>query len=132
MIWRDGSAPAPPLTQAVTPSPHAPPTQRARRSNRVRAWRPRCSWPRRQRSWRWRRRGSGTTSWCASFGGPRRGWHVQGVGGPRAALQLPQRLQPRDEEDEGGGRRRASAGRPRPQLPPQGDAPLPRPEAAVR
>jgi hypothetical protein len=63
---------------------------------------------------------------------PRRGRHVQGAGGPRAALQLPQRLQPRDEEDEGGGRRRAPAGRPRPQLPPQGDAPLPRLEAAVR
>jgi hypothetical protein len=63
---------------------------------------------------------------------PRRGRHVQGAGGPRAALQLPQRLQPRDEEDEGVGRRRAPAGRPRPQLPPQGDAPLPRLEAAVR
>ena len=62
---------------------------------------------------------------------PRRGRHVQGAGGPRAALQVSQGQQPRRQEDEGGGRC-ASAGRPRPQLSPQGDASLPHLEATVR
>jgi len=58
-------------------------------------------------------------------------FRAQGVRGPPYSFLRGNNHDIRTQEDEGGGRR-ASAGRPRSQLPPQGDAPLPHLETTLR